>query len=398
MTAMEIISIYIIKTILISGLFWLFYQVLLSHETYFTLNRIYLLFSITCSLLTPLLPIPVSSETFAIKIPEIEITNSHLQQANSREVLSTWFLIIPAVISAILLIRLIIQIIYLIYKGKHGIPEKSYKIITSDKEKGIYSFFHYIFIPSSLAKDTDLQIILAHEHVHICQYHSIDKLACEIFVAILWFNPFAWLLRKSITETHEFLADRNVLKTSCNSSKYLSILYGQLLPVTASGPIAGFTKSITFKRFKMLTKTNSSKTALLKYALITPVIGVVLTFIQTNPIIAQQKKPTGNNAALMTCEQMPVFTEGSFRSYVARKIKYPKESLKNKIHGYVVTQFIVNTEGKVVNVQILQNTSNDPLLANEVMQVIQNSPSWKPGTNQGKPINLQLTIPVKFNL
>jgi TonB family protein len=282
--------------------------------------------------------------------------------------------------------------------GKSGMQVKKHKIVSNDKITGPYSFFHYIFIPSNLNDTTDLQIILAHEHAHSSQYHSIDKLISELFVAIFWFNPFAWLLHKSITEAHEFLADRYVLKTSCRTDEYLAVLYHQLLPVKISGPVIGFSKSLTFKRFQMITKQNSHTIALLKYAVIIPVMGFALTLAQSSSITAQQKTLISNDSLLMSSEQAPVFSEGSFQTFISKNIKYPKQSIKNKSHGYVIVQFVVNKEGKIENVLVTRNTSNDPLLANEVIRVVKSSPAWKPEINQGKAINLQLTMPVRFNL
>jgi len=98
-------------------------------------------------------------------------------------------------------------------------------------------------------------------------------------------------------------------------------------------------------------------------------------------------------------EEMPSFQgkggEG-FRDYIAQNIVYPEEAKKNGITGEVYVQFTVNTKGEVVDVKVVKTAS--PLLDKEAIRVTESSPLWKPGKQQGKPVDVQFTFPIKFAL
>lgn len=50
------------------------------------------------------------------------------------------------------------------------------------------------------------------ELVHIRQLHSYDNILIELFLALFWFNPFMWLLKNAMRDTHEYLADSRETK------------------------------------------------------------------------------------------------------------------------------------------------------------------------------------------
>jgi TonB family protein len=85
-----------------------------------------------------------------------------------------------------------------------------------------------------------------------------------------------------------------------------------------------------------------------------------------------------------------------FREWVQRNVEYPEEAIKKGIFGRVTVQFTVTTEGKVEDVKVLRGV--DLLLDKESIRVITSSPIWKPGENDGAPINQQFVMPVIFQL
>ena len=98
-------------------------------------------------------------------------------------------------------------------------------------------------------------------------------------------------------------------------------------------------------------------------------------------------------------EEKPGFRNGGleeFRRYVAQNIEYSVEALGLGLFGKVFVEFTVNKKGKVTNVKILRGI--DPLLDNEVLRVIQSSPSWIPGKQRGKPVKVSYKMPVNFAL
>jgi TonB family protein len=86
----------------------------------------------------------------------------------------------------------------------------------------------------------------------------------------------------------------------------------------------------------------------------------------------------------------------TFREWVQRNIEYPEEAVKKGIFGRVTVQFTVTTAGKVEDVKVLRGV--ELMLDKEAVRVINSSPAWIPGENEGAPINQQFVMPVIFQL
>ena len=82
--------------------------------------------------------------------------------------------------------------------------------------------------------------------------------------------------------------------------------------------------------------------------------------------------------------------------WISQNLKYPGEAVKSKITGKVYVDFMVSSTGKVKNVQV--NKPVHPLLDAEAKRVISNMPDWKPGSQAGKPIDVQIMVPVEFQV
>lgn len=101
----------------------------------------------------------------------------------------------------------------------------------------------------------------------------------------------------------------------------------------------------------------------------------------------------------VTAEEMPTFQGGDlskFRNWVQSNVKYPQIALENGIQGNVVIKFVVEKDGKLSNIQVLQTP--DKTLADAAVQVLQKSPKWKPGKQRNKPVRVTYTLPVSFKI
>jgi beta-lactamase regulating signal transducer with metallopeptidase domain len=74
-----------------------------------------------------------------------------------------------------------------------------------------FSFGNSIFINKQLHSLDELREIVRHEFVHVKQKHSMDILWSELLCIACWYNPFSWLLKRSIRQNLEFIADSKVL-------------------------------------------------------------------------------------------------------------------------------------------------------------------------------------------
>ena len=97
-------------------------------------------------------------------------------------------------------------------------------------------------------------------------------------------------------------------------------------------------------------------------------------------------------------EQMPEYPGGmpAMMEFIGKNIKYPVAAQKAKIQGRVTIQFIVNTEGNIINPRVLR--SADPLLDAEAIRLTTIMPKWKPGMQRGQAVNVKYTVPIMFRL
>ena len=98
-------------------------------------------------------------------------------------------------------------------------------------------------------------------------------------------------------------------------------------------------------------------------------------------------------------EKMPTFMGGDiskFRSWVASKLRYPQLAQENNITGRVLLKFVVEKDGTLTNIQVLQ--SPDKSLADEAIRVLKTSPRWEPGKQRNQSVRVFYTLPVDFQL
>ena len=97
-------------------------------------------------------------------------------------------------------------------------------------------------------------------------------------------------------------------------------------------------------------------------------------------------------------EVPPEFPKGipALMKFLSENVKYPKDAQDAKKEGRVIAQFVVTTDGSVADVKIVRGVY--PSLDEEAIRVIKSMPKWKPGTQDGKPINVRYTLPVMFKL
>jgi protein TonB len=107
----------------------------------------------------------------------------------------------------------------------------------------------------------------------------------------------------------------------------------------------------------------------------------------------------GTDDPFFIVEVMPSFKGGGiekFREWVNKRTNYPQEAINAKIKGTVFVTFIVEKDGSVSNVTILKGVN--PLLDNEAIKAISESPKWSPGLQRGQPVRVRYQIPLSFIL
>jgi periplasmic protein TonB len=118
---------------------------------------------------------------------------------------------------------------------------------------------------------------------------------------------------------------------------------------------------------------------------------------QGDRLSVPQKSPDGS--VYFVVEEMPDFQGGGqegFRRYIGENVRYPADAKDEGIEGRVFIQFIVKSDGTVGEAKVVRGVHKT--LDQEALRVVLDSPEWKPGKQDGKPVDVAFTFPIIFSL
>lgn len=97
-------------------------------------------------------------------------------------------------------------------------------------------------------------------------------------------------------------------------------------------------------------------------------------------------------------EDLPQFPGGAveFMKWLTKNLKYPAVAQQRKVQGRVVAQFIVNQDGSVSDIQVVEKLSAE--CDREALRVLRMMPKWQPGVMDAKPCRTKVCIPIVFKL
>ena len=203
---------------------------------------------------------------------------------------------IYAVGVVLMLLRLFIGIIRvetLCRLGGRRLSDGS-KLVILDGEFQPSSWRNTILI-SRTDYESDSAAIIEHEQAHIRYHHSVDVLLSQIVCALQWFNPAAWMLKRSLTEVHEYEADATVLSCGFNERQYQVSLVQAALHRQVGLVTSNFADCSTKKRIKMMKRNQSSPFACLRALLMVPVVLVTI-------LLASACKPKSNQDSYISAQ------------------------------------------------------------------------------------------------
>lgn len=114
------------------------------------------------------------------------------------------------------------------------------------------------------------------------------------------------------------------------------------------------------------------------------------------PIVVEE--PEEEEQIFQVVENQPEFPGGmaELMKFLQKNIKYPSICQEQGIQGRVIVQFVVNTDGSIVDAQVMKPVN--PYLDKEALRVVSIMPKWKPGEQRGKKVRVRFTLPVTFRL
>jgi len=429
-----------IKSAVYMTAFYIVYSLMLSRDTSYTRNRLFIILSLLSALILPLITLqsirPWNIKFFGKILSDVFVTASASSTKLSSHDISYGLLnfiySIYVIVVSIFIFKLIIDLLNLLFLILRHKDKGSRIIRFHGFSTSGFSAMGYIFINSRLNPEDAGQII-RHEQNHLRKNHFIDIIFIEILKAFQWFNPIIYFFDRSLRAIHEYQADQQCINSGVPIVNYQSLLLNQIFKSRAFNLTNSFSNpSLIKKRMVMMTKKRTSSFAGLKMLLAVPVAGIVFMAItayrempkaDVNQAITQsiiQKlgsqltyealppppppPPPANSSELkknvtdinkvltndsgeqpyVVVEEMPMFPGGdeALLKYIAENTIYPESSKAQNIQGRVIIRFCVTAKGGVDQISILKGVA--PELDAEAMRVVQTLPKFIQEDNQGK--------------
>ena len=318
---------YILYVALLISVCLFFYKLLLQKETFYKLNRYILISCLALSFIIPLVPVPQQwsftkqQEVVVVNLAPENNNNSlaHLPviqpkkqssatsgapattttQASSSSSISwptvlKWVFIVYWIGVVVFGLNFLLQLIVLLYQAwtKPVIKDGRFRIIELEGDKAPCSFASNIFInPAKYDWDTYNQVLI-HEKIHIQQGHSFDIVIAELVKVFQWFNPFAWIYRRTLENNLEFLTDNSALhQDGIEKESYQLSLLKVSVPHYSLGVTTNYNQSLLKKRIAMMNAKKSNLNTMWKYFFLVPLIACLMCALNNTVALGQSDKP-----------------------------------------------------------------------------------------------------------
>ena len=448
---MGLFFIYILKASVCLALFYLFYKVLLSKETFHRFNRLALLGILVLSCLLPAVKIAISEPTALNQtVSDLEslLMLAELRAGTEAAETVSRFGWQEAMVSIYLTgafcccIKSLIgigRICTVIRRNRKERLADGSILVHYPGKIAPFSWMHYIVMP-----DTDLQednrAIVEHEQAHIRLRHSWDLLLAQACIVVQWFNPAAWLVKQELQNIHEYEADEAVLASGVNAKEYQLLLIKKAVGSRLYSLANSLNHSSLKKRITMMMRKKSNPWARAKYLYVLPLAAVAVAAFarpeiskplneisrvkvtefpaisdavtsesiekadtlkgkpQTIVIVGDKNEPDNEEEPYTAVEQMPQFPGGTseLMKYISANLRYPEDAKRDKTEGRVIARFTVKKDGSIGDVNIVRSVS--PSLDAEAVRVLSGMPKWEPGMQNGKAVPTLYTVPVIFKI
>jgi TonB-dependent SusC/RagA subfamily outer membrane receptor len=292
------ILLYLLKSTILSGIFYAYYALFLKDTIYHGYNRFYLIAALFFSLLIPFFRLSYfqleeQDAVTAIQVIQFLNPNDLPQETGFLWDWKSISLLLLSITSLFFFVYLA-QSVFRIYRLKWKYPVTKMgqiDFIETDVEEAPFSFLNNLFWKKSIDFQEDAGAkIFQHELTHIQEKHSWDRLFTQSLCSIFWMNPFHWLIQKELQNIHEFIADRAALGQGDVDS------FAKMLLQTHYGnhflnPSHSFYYSSIKRRIIMLTTSQSPKYAYLRKVAVLPMLAITLVLFSLH-VKAQEKKAT----------------------------------------------------------------------------------------------------------
>ena len=442
---MGIFLVYILKSAACLAVFYLFYKLLMSRDTFHRFNRFALLGLLVLSSVLPLVevsvnrPAPVHETMLTLEqlllLADVQAEGEIVSQPTTALWVRVALLVYLAgiVFFAVRNLWSLGRLGVLLRRGRlerlaDWLPGRTenVRLVVHNRDIAPFSWMRYIVLSRKDLEENGREILI-HELAHIRNHHSWDLLLADLCIFVQWFNPAAWLLKQELQTIHEYEADDTVLREGVDAKKYQMLLIKKAVGTRLYSMANSFNHSSLKKRITMMLKEKSNPWARVKYLYVLPLAALAvsafarpevsavadeLSSAKVNDLVASMKTNQVETASVAVkdtltpdepvfevVEQMPEFPDGGMAGlmeYFKKNLRYPEEAKKAGTQGRVVVQFLINKNGAISDASVLRSV--DRLLDAEAVRLVNSMPKWKPGMQKGKAVTVKYTVPVLFKL
>ena len=272
--------IYDAKVAVLIVVFYMFYRLLLSKETFHRVNRVVLLSTALLSFILPLCVITTHQTVVLDAVPMVSVGNVQMEVAPDEQP-ALWQYALPLlyIIGVVVVLShtlLSVWRVLMLVRRSERIPQADgTTLCVVPDEVPPFSFCSFIVMNRNDYNIGD-SAILAHERGHIRQHHSCDVLLVDLLTALQWFNPAMWMLRADLRAIHEYEADGAVLSQGINARQYQYLLITKAASIGGYSIANGISHSTLKNRITMMLQKKSPRSRFMKLLALVPIVGIAL--------------------------------------------------------------------------------------------------------------------------
>ena len=350
--------VYILKSAVCLAMFYLFYRLLLSKETFHRFNRMALLGVMLLSCLLPLVKVtveqasPVNAQVMSMEdlLLMYQWNSEAVVEEGSRPFHWQEGLVLVYFVGLFfVIVRHLWSLGRMLYLIRHSRCERldnGIRLVVHRRKLAPFSWMRYIVISETDLKESGHHI-LVHEMAHIHHRHSWDLLLTEACAWLQWFNPAIWLLKQELQNIHEYEADEEVLRQGINAKEYQMLLIKKAVGARLYSIANSFNHSSLKKRITMMIRKKSNPWARAKYLYVLPLAAVTVAAFARPEI----SKPLDEISSVKVNDLSAVL-----ETYADKNVSNPAEKTKLKMK-------VVDEEGKpiIAATVLVANTTNGTL-------------------------------------
>ena len=386
--------IYLIVSAISLALMVMVYRLTLSRTTFHGFNRYVLLTSLALAAVLPLMHFQNVGKVASAPVTYMlnEITVYADGSANMADTATTESIGHISVLSILTLIYLVGMIVCLLriaigvlsseiicHHRSRVLADGSHLVIT-DRNYAPFSWRNYIVI-SRKDYETNGSMIIAHEQAHVRHHHSFDLILAQLFCAVQWFNPAAWMLKRSLMEVHEFEADASVLEHGFDEHRYQICLVRAALQGSFATTTNNFANCSTKKRIVMMNRHLSNPWARLRVLLMLPAVAfaIIMASACKNDEIQDSEQKTAvtyesNSTVISQLPGVKPDAEGdiSVNGKKVSKIMVNGQEVDEKTMAMI--KELIASQQKDAEIEIVESNEE------EVFMVVEDQPEFPGGT------------------